>query len=142
MIFKDSEQSFTSSSLKVDAALSESGEFFLGSGRERNSRISYLFSEPDVYSPSGVKKRNAPPKLVTERKLQNLDVEKPADDVEANEMLMTIEQDKMEDIIFEDGDDRGMVVEERAKSQQQLRDGLGMERPTFLIIEPEPLYLL
>ena len=69
MIFKSSKKSDTSSSLKADAALSESSEFFLGSGRERNSRIGYLFSEPDVYSPSGVKKRNAPPKLVTERKL-------------------------------------------------------------------------
>ena len=55
---------------------------------------------------------------------------------------MTIERDKLEDIIFEEGEDRGMVVEERAKSQQQLRDGLVMERPTFLIIESEPLYLL
>ena len=45
-------------------------------------------------------------------------MEKPADDVEANEMLMTIERDKLEDIIFEEGEDRGMVVEERAKSQQ------------------------
>ena len=45
-------------------------------------------------------------------------MEKPADDVEANEMLMPIERATSEDIIIEDKDDRAMVVEERAKSQQ------------------------
>ena len=126
----------------ADAALSESSEFFLGSGREHNSRIGYLFSEPDVYSPSGVKKRNAPPKFVQERRSLNLDVEKPADVPEANETLMIIESDELQEIICEDRRDRGMVVEERAKSQRKMRDVLGMERSTFLIIESEPLYLL
>ena len=101
----------------ADAALSEYSEFFLGSGREHNSRIGYLFSEPDVNSPSGVQKRNAPPKFIQERKLLNLDVEKPADALEANEILMTIERDKLEEIIFEDRN-TDIVVEERAKSQQ------------------------
>mmetsp|Transcript_27327 Transcript_27327/g.33985 ORF Transcript_27327/g.33985 Transcript_27327/m.33985 type:complete len:89 (-) Transcript_27327:310-576(-) len=57
--------------------MSDRGDFFLGSGRQHNPEIEYLFSQPDHFSPSGVEKRNAAPKFVRERQELDLAVVQP-----------------------------------------------------------------
>ena len=63
---------------EYEQALSSQKDFFLGSGREYNREIEYLFSDPILFSPSGIEKRNKPPKFVTSRQELKFEVIQPA----------------------------------------------------------------
>ena len=58
-------------------ARSSNKDFFLGSGREDNREIEYLFSDPVMFSPSGFVKRNKPPTFVSERAKLKMDIVQP-----------------------------------------------------------------